>query len=94
MLFSLLGHDRGALGDPLENNMTAEQTPEERVAALEAELADLKLLLQSQPVAEEWIQKITGIMSDDPQGFEAMVKYGREWRNADRPSDDDSDWII
>jgi hypothetical protein len=65
----------------------AAQTLEERVAALEAEVARLK---QTQSEAAEsekpWWEQIRGRFKNDPAYQEAM-RYGREYRESLRPSD-------
>lgn len=64
---------------------------EERVAALEAELQQMK---QSQGLkgasdAPRGWRRIVGTFKDDPE-FEEAVRAGREWRESFRPRDDDA----
>jgi len=57
---------------------------------LEAEVAELKRRLAEltpQP-KNNWLEAVDGIMKDYPE-FEEVVRYGREFREADRPRDDD-----
>jgi hypothetical protein len=61
-------------------------TLEERVAALEMELAQIKRQNEpdkSQNSPRGW-QRFVGVFKDDPD-FEAGVRFGREWREAQRP---------
>jgi len=62
---------------------------EQRLAALEAEVAQLKRQLTKPEKVEsgkEWIERVSGAFKDDPV-FEEIVRLGREAREADRPSD-------
>ncbi len=66
------------------------QTLEERVAELENKVVAIE---QSQPKEKTnslkgW-RSILGISANDPH-FDEVVRLGREWRNADRPNDDDA----
>jgi Protein of unknown function (DUF1192) len=58
---------------------------EQRVAALEAEVARLKEKLESDAKpALPWWEKIFGTFANDPAHKEAM-RLGREWRESFRP---------
>lgn len=58
---------------------------EQRLAALEAEVADLKQKLAApQPESKPWWEKIVGTFADDPDFLEAM-RLGREYRESLRP---------
>lgn len=58
---------------------------EERVAALEAEVADLKQARESVVEPETpWWQEIWGTFKDDPAYAEAM-RLGRKYRESLRP---------
>lgn len=57
---------------------------EQRVAALERELAELKASLMPKP--ERAWERTFGVFANDP-GFDAIVRAGRQWReeeNKDR----------
>lgn len=58
---------------------------EDRLSALESEVANLRKQLASDP---DWISKISGSMEDYPE-FDEVLRLGREIRNSDRPSDAD-----
>jgi hypothetical protein len=63
----------------------ADRSLEERVTALEQEVARLRELLEAKPVAEEpWWQKISGSFANDPIYEEAM-RLGRKYRESLRP---------
>ena len=65
-------------------------TLEERVAAVEQELAQLKQQLQteSHPVPIPWWEKIAGSFAESEHYDEAM-RLGREYRESLRPKDDE-----
>jgi hypothetical protein len=56
-----------------------------RVAALEAEMAQLKQRLQSPPVTKRhWVDRVYGAFANDPDFLEAM-RLGRKYRESLRP---------
>lgn len=58
------------------------QTLEDRVAALEAEVADLKHAQKFHgESAVSWWEQICGRFKDDP-AYEEAMQYGREYREA------------
>jgi hypothetical protein len=62
---------------------------EERVAALEAEVARLKQERESAAEAQKpWWEEIRGTFKNDPIYTEAM-RLGREYRESLRPKDDE-----
>jgi hypothetical protein len=56
---------------------------EERLAAIEAAVADLQKQAGMNRNSN-WLEQITGSFKDDPV-FEEMVRYGREYRESDYP---------
>jgi hypothetical protein len=65
-------------------------TLEERLTAVEKELAELKQRLEAdkpQVIAHPW-DKIFGSFADS-EGFEEAVRLGREYRESLRPKDDE-----
>ena len=55
---------------------------EERLAALEREVADLKRKLpQTEPVVKPWWEITAGTFADDP-AFEEAMELGRQYRKS------------
>jgi hypothetical protein len=67
--------------------MSQQNGLEERVAKLEAEVAELKTRLGLPVATPDWIARISGSMKDYPE-FEEVTRLGREFRNADQPTAD------
>ena len=61
--------------------MSAE-TIERRLAALEAEVTELKKFVKKDE--EPWWRKISGAFANDPV-YEKAMKLGRKWRESTRP---------
>ncbi len=61
---------------------------EQRLAALEAEVADLKRRPAAIPRGADWVERITGSVND-VEAFKEVLRLGREIREADRPRDDE-----
>jgi hypothetical protein len=58
---------------------------EDRVAALEAEVAHLKARIESgKPASGDWLDAVWGLFANDPVYEEAM-RLGREYRESLRP---------
>jgi hypothetical protein len=60
---------------------------ETRLAALEAKVSQLQTSRNSVAAPatnKEWLEEIWGSFSGDP-AFEEAMRYGREWREAQRP---------
>jgi hypothetical protein len=69
--------------------MTAELTIEQRLRALETEVAQLKQCLDKLVAPKKnWLEKISGSMEKYPE-FGEVLRLGAEIRRADRPADDD-----
>jgi hypothetical protein len=66
----------------------AQPTIEERLTALESEVAELRNKVATDEKTEEipWWHKIRGAFKDDPDYEEAM-RLGREYRESLRPKD-------
>lgn len=67
---------------------TTTTTIEERVKTLEGEVAELKRRLGKPETMRQWLQRVSGRFKDDP-AFAEIVRLGREFRQADRPSEED-----
>jgi len=65
--------------------MPAQQTIEERLAAIERALNDLQQRLAPSPT--NWVERISGSMKEFPE-FEQVLEFGRQFRHADRPSEE------
>jgi hypothetical protein len=63
--------------------MTSEQI-EQRLAALEKAVSELQAQMRARGPAISWLERITGSFKDEP-AFEDVLRYGREFRQADRP---------
>jgi hypothetical protein len=65
--------------------MSAIEKLEQRLATVEAELAQLKRRLGKEPASEHaWLDKIYGSFANDPEYEEAM-RLGRKYRESLRP---------
>ena len=56
---------------------------EQRLAALEAEVARIKAQIEGKPKGD-WVEAISGTFANDPL-YEKAMRYGREWRESFRP---------
>lgn len=58
---------------------------QQRVAALEAEVARLKARIEAtEKPADPWMEKVWGAFANDP-AFEEAMRLGREYRESLRP---------
>lgn len=65
----------------------ADRTIEERLAALEAEVAAIKKRLETPPVEDvPWYDKIAGTFADS-EAYDDAMRLGREYRESLRPKD-------
>ncbi len=70
--------------------MLNEATIERRLITLEQTVGDLQRKIDSKPVAESWLQKLTGSISDEAVFLEAL-EYGKTFRQSDRPIDESAE---
>lgn len=70
--------------------MLDEAALERRLAALERAVADLQRRAGAAPAAANWLEKLTGSISDEAAFLEAL-EHGRALRHADRPEDQPGD---
>ncbi len=61
--------------------MPEQLTIEERLTAVEHELAELKRKTPTERDGKSWIERIAGTFRDDPD-FDEIVRLGREFRKA------------
>jgi hypothetical protein len=69
--------------------MIDEAVLERRLEELERAVADLQQRLAVAPASQNWLDQVTGSISDEPAFLEAL-EFGRTFRSADRPPDDPS----
>jgi hypothetical protein len=69
--------------------MSREEEFEQRLAAVEGAVAELQRRLTDAPDLQDWLYKVAASVRD-VEGFEEVLKYGREFRYSDRPQDEDS----
>ena len=68
--------------------MTSNVSIEDRVVALEVAIKELRLELAATPPRANWLDEIIGAFEDEP-AFDGVIRYGRAFRDADRPANDD-----
>ena len=66
--------------------MATAATIEERLTALELQVAQLLKQQSTTQKKPSWFEKIAGSFKDDPE-FDEVLRLGREIRNADRPAE-------
>jgi len=66
--------------------MSDKATVEERLTHLEALVADLQRQVSRNSQPENWLDAITGSISDE-EAFLQALQYGREFRESDRLQD-------
>ncbi|MHB1559277.1 MAG: transferase hexapeptide repeat containing protein [Solirubrobacteraceae bacterium] len=69
--------------------MSREEEFEKRLAALEQAVAELQRLVGA-PDPRAGLNKLIGSITDH-EVFEEALRYGREYRHADRPRDEDEE---
>ncbi|MCU0566030.1 MAG: transferase hexapeptide repeat containing protein [Oculatellaceae cyanobacterium Prado106] len=67
--------------------MSNETTLESRLTALEQVVAELQYKVESQSNSRNWLQTLTGSISDETAFLEAL-EHGRVYRQADKPLDE------
>lgn len=67
--------------------MSYDATIEQRLAAVEAAVAELKQRMTVTPPAANWLHQVSGSFKDE-LAFEEVLAYGRALRVADRPPED------
>jgi hypothetical protein len=66
--------------------MSNDTVIDDRLTALEREVADLKLRLNRSASETNWLEQLAGSMEDEPD-FAQVLEFGRAARGADKPSD-------
>ena len=67
--------------------MSVEATIEERLAAVEAAVAELRNHLFIQPPAPDWLEQVIGSFKDEP-AFDEVIAYGRAIRKGELSAED------
>lgn len=67
--------------------MAEEKSIEQRLAALEEAVREIQSRLPSPAAEEKWWEKIPRV--SNLEAFEEAMEYGRQFRYADRPPDED-----
>jgi hypothetical protein len=68
--------------------MTNESAIEQRLANLESAVSELQRRINGAAPSEDWLEKVSGSVTDEEAFLEAL-EYGREFRQADKPKDED-----
>ncbi len=61
--------------------MSEQATVEERLTAVEQQVADLRRRIPPQTDGKSWVERIAGTFKDDPD-FDEIVRLGREFRKS------------
>jgi hypothetical protein len=67
--------------------MSQARSNEDRLATLEADVAQIKHQLREEREPQNWLDRVVGSMTQYPE-FQEVLRLGREFRQADRPVDD------
>lgn len=67
--------------------MSINATIEERLAAVEAAVAELRDQRLVQPAAPDWLEQVVGSFQDEP-AFEEVLAYGRAIRKGEMSVED------
>ena len=66
--------------------MSKEEEFERRLTAVEQAVAEIQRRLVNLPDSPDWLYKVAGSIRD-VEGFEEVLKYGREFRYSDQEND-------
>jgi tetrahydromethanopterin S-methyltransferase subunit B len=72
---------------PKETIMLDQATLEKRLVDLEQTVADLQRKSEAKTPSNNWLQALTGSISDEAAFLEAL-EYGRAFRQSDKPTDE------
>lgn len=59
---------------------------EQRLVTIEKAIADLQTQINHEPKSSNWLEKITGSISDE-SAFLAALEYGKTWRKSEQITD-------
>ncbi|MBD2164261.1 transferase hexapeptide repeat containing protein [Calothrix membranacea FACHB-236] len=71
--------------------MIDETVLEHRLLNLEQAISDLQRKVAGKP-SENWLEKLIGSISDE-EAFLKALEYGRAFRQADKPTDEDEEQL-
>jgi hypothetical protein len=60
---------------------------EQRLVAVERAISDIQLQLAGSRPSPDWLDAVTGSVTDEA-AFREALKFGQDFRSADRPTDD------
>lgn len=67
--------------------MLNETNLEKRLIDIEQAIADIQTKINEQPLSNNWLEKITGSISDESAFLEAL-EYGEKWRKSEKLTDE------
>lgn len=67
--------------------MLNETNLEKRLIDIEQAIADIQTKIKEQPLSNNWLEKITGSISDESAFLEAL-EYGEKWRKSEKLTDE------
>lgn len=67
--------------------MPDETLIEQRLAAVEVAVSDLRRRMDELPASPGWLDKVIGSITDDAAFLKAL-EHGRQYRASDRPGDE------
>jgi hypothetical protein len=70
--------------------MATDTLIEQRLSALEQAVSELQQKISTQPPAQDWLRQMIGAFKDEP-AFDEVIAYGKAFREADRPAQDNGD---
>jgi hypothetical protein len=70
--------------------MLNETMLEQRLEAVEHAVAELRSRMANGAKPSDWVERVTGSVTDE-EAFREVLKFGRAFREADRPADDSAD---
>ena len=67
--------------------MLNETNLEKRLIDIEQAIADIQTKINEQPLSNNWLEKITGSISDE-SAFLEVLEYGKKWRKSEKLTDE------
>jgi hypothetical protein len=60
---------------------------EQRLVAVERAISEIQLQPAGNPISPNWLGEVTGSVTDEA-AFREALEFGRDFRSADRPTDE------